>query len=605
MPVLDTTTNPEAATHAAKHRTSYFLVHGKETTDRSEVSSRDINRLRIYFDSPAGQGPGEKRGRGGIEGHRANPNVPKKGAAAANRATQAAAAAVSAETSSPSLTATLTTALGTDEKPKDKPDSTAAEEKLNETVDEEELDGEPMEDNLVHPAGAKDEDATAVDGEDLVEELVTEGVEDLEEADTTKPTPLAVDPDVYSAFAELLSSPPDSTFTSVDHPTTMNDTSIAATTLDRPDDAEDAGDVSMTSARSLGELATASLPSVEDGITISQAADSNQATIDQIASTDTPANEEMPIPADASGVETAPSAPVSSDHPLEPPTSPRKPHPYTTNPVENLRSPSPTTSHLATEHPIPTAPSATPSAVSTVPHTPASGVTTHVAPTAQELRDEKSFPIYTGPEPSPNRVSILYQQCSRRLCIDAEVVERVRVSRAEGKVEFTIRWRKGEKEGASAVVKSATPAGPSAATAVEASAEEAVAVKQEVKEDPAIKIEALDEDEGDRLDEKRATSPMKISSPVKTQQETTAIPPSTQAESKAPSSVPPTGPSKAAAPQQIGGSQSPVDNRTWDICRGFLVSAVFALSTTYLWDEADPLMPSGVSCPLFLSDGGA
>ncbi|EIW69286.1 hypothetical protein TREMEDRAFT_62149 [Tremella mesenterica DSM 1558] len=43
------------------------------------------------------------------------------------------------------------------------------------------------------------------------------------------------------------------------------------------------------------------------------------------------------------------------------------------------------------------------------------------------------------PQPSLNRLSILYEDSSRRLCLDAEIVETVRVFRGEGKIEVVLK----------------------------------------------------------------------------------------------------------------------------------------------------------------------
>lgn len=48
--------------------------------------------------------------------------------------------------------------------------------------------------------------------------------------------------------------------------------------------------------------------------------------------------------------------------------------------------------------------------------------------------------------PSTNRLSILYEDSSRRLCFDANVVERVRIFRAEGKIEVGLKFEPEHEE---------------------------------------------------------------------------------------------------------------------------------------------------------------
>lgn len=424
-----------------------------------------MNRLRIYFDSPAGQGAGEKRGRGGIEGLRAKPVVEPK----SNRNIQP-----------PSGPRSHQTAVRSEE-----PQPAPIIEGKTSAQEEDELDGEPMEDNEETTVPGESSDLTfSHDEEDAVESLATE----TEEADSTKPTPL-IPSTIETVSANTSTTPSDEAQVSVSHevslPVAPSPFKISSTQTDAsavPDEVtiaaasnvepEEVGDVSMTSVRASvePEAAAALTPLQKDDINAQGLAPSD----------------------DASNV-PEPITTTASDH-IEPPSSPHKPHPYTDAPVlaNNLRSPSPTLSHLvADSQPKPTA------------------KPTHIPPTNQELQAEKSFPIYTGPEPSPNRVSILYQQCSRRLCIDAEVVERVRVSRAEGKLEFTIRWRKGEKP-VDAAPAAAPASAPSPSTsAPQAQANETVDVKQDEageKEPPMEK--------GIKQEEPPA-SPMKISSPVK------------------------------------------------------------------------------------------
>lgn len=47
--------------------------------------------------------------------------------------------------------------------------------------------------------------------------------------------------------------------------------------------------------------------------------------------------------------------------------------------------------------------------------------------------------VPAGPQPSVNRISILYEESSRRICVDAEAVESVRIYRAEGKIEVCLK----------------------------------------------------------------------------------------------------------------------------------------------------------------------
>jgi 20S proteasome subunit alpha 6 len=512
----DSANDPEAVPHPAKHRTSYFLTHGKGTTDAPELANKDMNRLRIYFDSPAGSGSGEKRGRGGIEGLRAKPGK-TAGVQAARAPSEAPSAAAEKEGG----------------------DGQAVEGETPTEEDGEELDGEPMEDPS-DPSKQPDGEPNTGEEEDAVEALAT----DIEEADTTKPTPL--DAPSTSAYT------PSQAYIDNEHPieipsstpppseTLAFDASAAAASLDLPEP-EETGDVSMASARSSAEPEVAS-SALENGTTLSGTVASDKAPIEQVTSS--------VIPTDTSATE------ASSEHP-EPPSSPRKPHPYTDAPIlaNNLRSPSPTTSHLATEHhPAPEP-------------TPASSQTPHVPPTAQELREEKTMPIYTGPEPSPNRVSILYQQCTRRLCIDAEVVERVRVSRAEGKVEFTIRWRKGEKTSVAVLAAASSDA---------ASGSTSAPVPAQTRADEGVKQE--DEAEGEVKTEGGA-SPMKISSPVK---QATADPIKQEESNLEMPDIPivekvTDASSKPAVeettPAAVEESKEKEDSRTWDICRGILVSS--------------------------------
>jgi 20S proteasome subunit alpha 6 len=62
---------------------------------------------------------------------------------------------------------------------------------------------------------------------------------------------------------------------------------------------------------------------------------------------------------------------------------------------------------------------------------------------------EPALVASTEPQPSVNRISILYEESSRRICVDADAVESVRIHRAEGKIEVCLRaeTREAGKEG--------------------------------------------------------------------------------------------------------------------------------------------------------------
>lgn len=81
----------------------------------------------------------------------------------------------------------------------------------------------------------------------------------------------------------------------------------------------------------------------------------------------------------------------------------------------------------------PAPPSSVPSKPRTRRRTSVSSISSHDS--AQSFAGEENY----KPEvvPSTNRLSILYEGSSRRLCFDAEVVEKVKIFREEGKIEVS------------------------------------------------------------------------------------------------------------------------------------------------------------------------
>ena len=65
---------------------------------------------------------------------------------------------------------------------------------------------------------------------------------------------------------------------------------------------------------------------------------------------------------------------------------------------------------------------------------PATGMDNHNPP-ADPLKEDV---LAVSPSPSPNRISISYAGSSRRLVLDADVVEDVKIRRAEGRIDITL-----------------------------------------------------------------------------------------------------------------------------------------------------------------------
>lgn len=475
LPALaeDGPSSPSASTSGPsqkQQRASYFMTHGKETTSKAEQVTRDVNRLRIYFDSPAGQGHGEKRGRGGIEGLRAPPPAPPTGPKAM-LAKQESAALAAKEESQPAV------------EPAEEPPVEAKQEPVDTVVPE--------------AKSVKEESSTAED----VPPIKTEEMPDVVPAKDEAPAPAAdsvaissastAEDDVEGLLATLSQE-------------VIDGTSAAA--LDtQADDAP--GDVSMLSARGSSEPET----------------DPAQPEEPSTTTTEPPADADATTAARSTEPETAsrPASPVKEDRELS-----MAPTVSEAGPAESVR--------------------ATP---------------------APETGDVDIY--YRGPEPSDDRISILYERSTRRLCIDADVVERVRISRTEGKVELTIRWNKGAHGAAAEVVANGSKPAELVDAPVVAEATPAV---EGAQADEAAAAPAA-ESESAAVDPSLAAGPVSDAAPtdgtadVAVKDEAEADP----AVRESSGTVVASGATAAPPVVSAAASSETADPRTWDICRGVLV----------------------------------
>jgi len=455
------------------------MTHGKENTSKAEQVTRDVNRLRIYFDSPAGQGHGEKRGRGGIEGLRAPPPVALPAAPAPPTGPKAMLAKkeakASAEPTQPGAASEPCPSKG------DSVDGVISTADADQYVEQAGLKEEPASDITA---------ATAADVADV--ELPLEHVS-TEAPDATKSEAEA---DVEGLLASL------------------TEDTVVAEAGPAPEESVDdaAGDVSMLSARGSVEPETK------------------------------PAASDQSAAADAAGV-TETSTTTAS-----------------TEPASNIGSP------IKKERDV-----------SVVPGVSEAGAAASVHATpARETGDVDLY--YRGPEPSDDRISILYERSTRRICIDADVIERVRISRTEGKIELTVRWNKSADPSAEPLAnggeKRIESAGNDAAEPVadgitggqeslvegapiqhEAATADAVLANDTTQEDAAADVPAVSAPVDDS-----AAAPDLSTDRVKIEDTTdgssTIVPPATET----------SGPDGAEMTEE-GRSQN------WDICRGVLVSA--------------------------------
>lgn len=531
------------------------MTHGKENTDSAGSSTREISRLRVYFDSPAGQGPGEKRGRGGIEGlrERPPPAIPTGPKAAQKQKQQKQPVMATLKTETPPVVAaTVEEEEDLDGAPmEDTPAAPQADKTLNTASAAPEVpEGQaPTEPSASAPANDVDQDGG---DDDVVEGLIAEQEASLQPTETENATPATASLSALSATADQpVTTAPESSDTApaaAEQPNEENTPADATAAEDVPEEA--AGDISMASARSSiePEAAVVSLAGV-DGLTPASNDASERPASEQPA-TDSP----------------APSFQATRDVSITPSEAPS------------------------------VAPSQT--------------------PTNQELKAEKLYPVYTGPEPSPNRVSILYERCSRRICIDADVIERVRVSRAEGKIEFTIRWKPKEAEededepekvaepeltAKVEEIEDKKPALEGETASETTTTEELITPKQEQSESQLEtaaggEVEATATDATVPKEEPQdAGSPMKQIDEAAPEAAPTAedAPPSEKdelskeipvmaaeakegIETKAASPAQEARPDKATSPAKAptpmsSGKEKKKDTRTWDICRGILV----------------------------------
>lgn len=475
------------------------MTHGKENTSKAEQVTRDVNRLRIYFDSPAGQGHGEKRGRGGIEGLRAPLPVIRPETPAPPTGPKAMLAKQEVK---PSAEPTPVSAASEPSASKEEPiDGVVPPGDAAQSVDQTELKEEPPSDTL-----------TAIDKSEAVENVTAEA------PDVSKSE---AEDDVEGLLASL-----------------AEDVNAAAPAAGPPveEPVEDAaGDVSMLSARG----------SVEP--------DNESAQADQS------------VAAGASSIADESSTAAAS-----------------TEPASEAQSP------VKKERDVSIAPSVSEAGAS---------ASVRATPARETGRNVDLF--YRGPEPSDDRISILYERSTRRICIDADVIERVRISRAEGKIELTVRWNKsadlavepGTEEDKPVEAIEAEAAVPATATSavtgemeptlgdasIEPEAAEAEmpginGATQVVAEEELPVASAPDDDQTGLPDLTADRTKIEETASGQSSKETT-VPPATQT----------SGPEAAVKTEEEGVSQ------TWDICRGVLVSTNSSSATFYSAADLSPL----------------
>lgn len=462
----------------SKHR-SYFKTHGKANPDRIEEISKEISRLRLYFDSPAGLGPGESRRRGGIEGGERK-SVKQDPLDVA-----------------PVRTPTPLLPPSTAEEAVVVKDETSPSEETNDDEDPKDtasnIDGEEIEDLSMRGSVEPVSEPAAVEA---VVPNGTEGEHGLpDNAEEDKP-------------AEL--EPESSVVVAVDVESTEAE---PETQLEEPAEPPSAVD----------QDPTALTTPIVDPPSISDGADGPfEPSVSQPTPTPTPAE---PLLASPLKPTREPSLPLSDTLPT---TEPAKPSPA----------------------------------------------------------------LYAGPEPSPDRVSILYERCTRRLCMDASVIERVRISRAEGKVEFTIRWRKPEREADEvARVKVEEPVGEEIPTVpgagegmIEAPGGDESAEKGLLDDGSTLTDPALVKPETDELGDTSLVNNEQPDKPVD------APLPGGEVE--------PTQPVVVALPPSTGETaHEPKDERVWDICRGILMELLEEETDRFqpvvldtledMWDEVE------------------
>lgn len=483
------------------------MTHGKENTSKAEQITRDVNRLRIYFDSPAGQGHGEKRGRGGIEGLRAPPPPP--------------AAAASAST----------TTVPASPVPPTGPRAMATPKSAKK---------EPVE--------VKEE---AIESEEAVKPTTEKEDVFIEDALSTAATPNVEEPGP-SPIVEEPASDVDAVPTSTDDhlaPKANDDVKVST-----PFDADD------EDARRLA-------PSSPQDVILDNSEDV------------------VAVEGDADGETEGDVSMLSPRQSVEPEAGQE----------EAPKEAAVGKTNGSIEDELKSAPVPDPSSASTreLSVAPTASAQITPAPEAQDVVDL----YYRGPEPSDDRISILYERSTRRLCIDADVVERVRISRTEGKVELTIRWNRGV-ESAMDRLKLAEPTDVPAATVEPAEGEDIKPVEVvdapvnssdvpacdsdtpvgtiKKEEEPSngevldVSVEGTDAPTADQKD----ASPL-LETPLPSDAATPTVPPTSSA--------------------TTSGAEKP-DNRRWDICRGVLVSFLFSLPSTTL-DETDFLTSSADGAP--------
>lgn len=476
------------------------MTHGKENTSKAEQVTRDVNRLRIYFDSPAGQGHGEKRGRGGIEGLRAPP-LPPAAAAAASTTTVPASPA---PPTGPRAMATPTPA---------KKESVEVKE---ETIESEEA---------AKPTTEKED----VSIEDAPSTAATPNVEE------PGPPPIVEEPGP-SPIVEEPASDVDAVPTSTDDhlASEANDDVKVSSPFDADD--EEARRLAPSSPQD------AILDNSEDVVAVEEDANGE---IEGDVSMLSPRQSVEP----EAGQEEAPKEVAVGE---------------TNGSIEDE----------VKSEPVPDLSSATTRELSVAP-TASAQVTP--APEAQDVVDL----YYRGPEPSDDRISILYERSTRRLCIDADVVERVRISRTEGKVELTIRWNRGV-ESAMDRLKLAEPTDALATTVDPAEGkdikpDEVVNAPVNSSDVPAgdsdTPVETVKKEEEPSNGEALDVLVEGTDAPAADQKDATPLLETTLSSDAATPTVPPTS-------STTSGAEKP-DNRRWDICRGVLVSFFFLSASHY------------------------
>ncbi|CED82438.1 hypothetical protein [Phaffia rhodozyma] len=520
----------------SKHR-SYFKTHGKANPDRIEEVSKEISRLRLYFDSPAGAGPGESKRRGGIEGGE------RKQSAAKLEDTPSIASSLLA------ASAVTTTAVSAPASAISAPSSNAEETEEDQKEDSTEQEPEQEEESET----AKDS-ASNIDGEEI-EDLSMRGSAEPEvepsnpeEQSTVVPTEAETEPEAeIESQIEVQIKP-------VTNGKTDTEEEPSEAARDQDAGANEPQETDGNEVESSEVLALLQTSQPEEPST------SEQPSVPQ-SQGEIPQQEQSLTCASASILTSAPStAPTAMT------TSSLVPSEESQHPIPSS-APSPTKSTQDTS----LATSKTPNAIAT----PTS------ASTPNPTESTKPSPtLYTGPEPSPDRVSILYERCTRRLCIDAGVIERVRISRAEGKVEFTIRWRKGLEQEKTEQEKikeeEDTTTSTTEVTANPPDEAPSTIKVEEIEGGSSMKLEANEtaapvENSGDDDTTAAATASDATLAEVKTEvvekneQPTEPV----KEEKSTPALVDDTA---AEKPSENGLKvEEPKDDRVWDICRGILM----------------------------------